>query len=488
MSIKPYVGLLIVLLITAIPLFAHLDDISLLVWDESRLANNAIEMYETNNYLVVTFDYKPEMWSTKPPFLIWMQVLSMKLFGINDLAFRLPSALSGLFTCVFLLWFFDRKLNLPWLGILSAIILITVPDYVMLHGTRTGDYDATLVLFMTLYACCFFLYIEENNKKYFWLTVLFLILAALTKGVAGVLFLPAILVYSLYRRKLLTILRMTQFYLGLFLFLFFVVGYYVLREQYNPGYIQAVINNELGGRYLKTLEGKAVDGPLFYYDLLIGWCFKPWYWVLPLGIAAGLFLRDKKIKDLSIFMLMIVVTFFIIISFSSTKLHWYMQPVFPFLCIFVAILFHHIFQRLYQWNDAESFPRLNIWPYLFLFIVLIEPYASKINVVFHPTGNHDYRAATDMADVLKGFSKKQYPYKERMQVFYEDYHSELKWYLKVFKHQHLPIATGGKDDLLNGDLALTYQDDIKSLIESKYVTHIVNTHGAATLYQIHGKK
>ena len=102
MSIRPLIGFLLVLLVVSIPIFSHLGEFPMQIWDESRLANNAIEMYETGNPIVVTYNYLPEMWSTKPPLMIWLQVLSLKAFGLNDLAFRLPSAFAAVFTCIFL--------------------------------------------------------------------------------------------------------------------------------------------------------------------------------------------------------------------------------------------------------------------------------------------------------------------------------------------------------------------------------------------------
>jgi len=54
------------------PLFLHLENLPLRIWDEARLAVSAYEMSHNGNYIVVHFDGKPEMWSTKPPLMIWL--------------------------------------------------------------------------------------------------------------------------------------------------------------------------------------------------------------------------------------------------------------------------------------------------------------------------------------------------------------------------------------------------------------------------------
>ena len=61
------------------PLFVHLGSFPIQIWDESRLALNAQEMYFNHNFLVTYCYGSPELWNTKPPLMIWAQVLSMKI-------------------------------------------------------------------------------------------------------------------------------------------------------------------------------------------------------------------------------------------------------------------------------------------------------------------------------------------------------------------------------------------------------------------------
>lgn len=87
------------------PLFLHLDHMSVRLWDEGRRAVNAFEMAQSGNYLVTSYEGKPEMWGTKPPFLLWCQVFFMKIIGYNEVALRLPSALAALATIIMLVLF-----------------------------------------------------------------------------------------------------------------------------------------------------------------------------------------------------------------------------------------------------------------------------------------------------------------------------------------------------------------------------------------------
>ena len=51
---------LLVLLLIFVPLFQHLGSLTIRIWDESRLAINAYEMYHHGNYLIPTFNGEPD--------------------------------------------------------------------------------------------------------------------------------------------------------------------------------------------------------------------------------------------------------------------------------------------------------------------------------------------------------------------------------------------------------------------------------------------
>jgi 4-amino-4-deoxy-L-arabinose transferase-like glycosyltransferase len=70
------------------------------LFDEALYANNALEMSHTNNFFVLTLDYKPDLYNTKPPLAIWLMAASIKLFGANEWAIRFPSILAFILAVV----------------------------------------------------------------------------------------------------------------------------------------------------------------------------------------------------------------------------------------------------------------------------------------------------------------------------------------------------------------------------------------------------
>ena len=61
--------------------------------DEGAFSEATREMLVSKNYLTTYLNGTPRF--DKPIFIYWLQAVSIKLFGINEFAFRLPSALAG---------------------------------------------------------------------------------------------------------------------------------------------------------------------------------------------------------------------------------------------------------------------------------------------------------------------------------------------------------------------------------------------------------
>src|SRR5438105_782024 len=64
--------------------------------DEGRNATAAMEMMETGNFVVPTFNARLRV--DKPILHYWLLVGSFQVFGINEFAVRFPSALAALGT------------------------------------------------------------------------------------------------------------------------------------------------------------------------------------------------------------------------------------------------------------------------------------------------------------------------------------------------------------------------------------------------------
>lgn len=95
-----------------------LGGVRLFDWDEINFAECSREMVVLGDYLRVHVDFKP--FYEKPPFFFWCQAAMMNLFGVGEFAARLPNALCGIITLVYL-YNLGQKLHGHRFGLLWAL-------------------------------------------------------------------------------------------------------------------------------------------------------------------------------------------------------------------------------------------------------------------------------------------------------------------------------------------------------------------------------
>ena len=186
-------------LAAALLFLPFLGQVNLFDWDEINFAECAREMIVSGDYLRMQVDYMP--FYEKPPLFIWMQVLSMKLFGIGAYAARFPNAVTGIATLITLYYagkkVADRQTGLWWVVMYAATWL---PHFYF----KTGIIDPVFNYFIFLgFFQVYLLKHEPRRLLHAALAGLCIGLAVLTKGpvaivVAGI----SLVVYAIVNRGL----------------------------------------------------------------------------------------------------------------------------------------------------------------------------------------------------------------------------------------------------------------------------------------------
>jgi 4-amino-4-deoxy-L-arabinose transferase-like glycosyltransferase len=312
------------------------DSLPLLFWDESRAANNALEMVRSGHWLVPSYGGVPDHWQTKPPLLIWQISVLMRLGLPPLLAVRLPTMLAALAT-VGVVWGVCRyALRDRAAATVSGFLLLLSLFYTKIHIARTGDYDALLTFFTLCYVLAFWKSIERAGTvriSWFAVSAAGLVLAVMTKGVAGTFALAGLFVFSLISGRLVILFGNVRVWLLALLALSLCLAYYGSREQYDPGYLQAVSQNELAAS-LTSVDGHA-GSPLFYI-ICLGVFFEPGVVLLPL-VALTIFGTDKRQCSLAALCLSCAASILVIITTAQTKVAHYAAPILPFLAIAAAL-------------------------------------------------------------------------------------------------------------------------------------------------------
>lgn len=329
---KNYIYYIVIALLIYFTIFLHLGNNTLRPWDESRTAANAIEMSFTSNYLYRTFEYKPENWETKPPLLIWLQVICLKTIGYNELAIRVPSALAGTFLLIFMVYYLNKKFKSKWYGLVFILLMLSSNGFLNIHNVRTGDHDSLLVMFEIFMLISFYEFIHHEKDRYLIFTFLFFTGAYFTKSVAVFPLLPAMFIYIIIEKKVHLLFKNKAFYIGILILIITISLYYFLVENHVPGYIHRALYEDLFCRYNKVSSAYYKG---MYLQLLISDYFE-WIYLFPFMFI--LFITSYK-KQYDIITYFSLALFFIWISLpKGTPNNWYLAPIIPLVCVSITII------------------------------------------------------------------------------------------------------------------------------------------------------
>lgn len=172
----------IIVVLGAFLFLSGIGSVRLFDWDEINFAESAREMLVTGDWFNVQINFQ-SFWE-KPPLFIWMQALSMSVFGVGEFAARFPNAIMGIVTLLTLfhcgLRSEDRRFGLLWTG------LYAISFFPFIYF-KTGIIDPWFNYFIFLGIYFFSRYADEEKTGQAALSGLFTGLAVLTKGPVGFL-------------------------------------------------------------------------------------------------------------------------------------------------------------------------------------------------------------------------------------------------------------------------------------------------------------
>jgi 4-amino-4-deoxy-L-arabinose transferase-like glycosyltransferase len=263
-------GHCLVLLAAALPLyFWGLGAPSLWDVDEGRNATCALEMYESGNWIVPTFN--GVLRADKPALLYWLQVAAYAFFGVSEFSARLPSALAALATLL-LIYELGRSMFGKTTGFWAALIAGSTP--MLVGAARFANPDALLHFFTVLTLLIFWQ--ARTSSAWGWLAMgATTALGMLAKGPVAVVLPAAVGFLYLFWEG-----RWRQYYDRRMLWA--ALSFTALA---GPWYIQVAVDTKARfwqgfflrhnvQRFLSPLESH--DGSPLYYLLILLGGLAPW--------------------------------------------------------------------------------------------------------------------------------------------------------------------------------------------------------------------
>ncbi|MGW8257386.1 MAG: glycosyltransferase family 39 protein, partial [Thermoguttaceae bacterium] len=331
--------------------------------DEGLLASIAQEMVERGNWLTPQFLGKP--FFDKPILYFWCQALSIRLFGAEECAVRLPGLIFGLFGAV-TTGLIGRRMFGEIAGYLAGIFYATMIVPVAL--TQVPVPDVALIPVVNLAMLLLWQSDQSSAKcldiKYTLVIGFFVGLSILTKGLVGV----ALIVLSFGCYTLILGRPKTKFYFqtaAVILFAALTASFwFVALEIKYPGYLYYYfIERHLLG--FATSTQRHGTAPWWYYVPIILGGGLPWIGYLPVTIRDA-FLRRRENKSAEnksapsgamTWLWCWVIGGFLMFSAAHSKMITYIWPLFPPLAVLAAVGWVKLFDGTLDENLRRSLLR-----------------------------------------------------------------------------------------------------------------------------------
>ena len=348
-SAAPMQQWLLVVLLTAVLIHLVLAvTVPILDPTEGRYSEISREMATTENWVTpwIWFNGEHRPFFGKPPLFFWTAATSIKLFGANELAVRLPAMLAAA-SLLAIMWFtlagrFGREAA-------AAAIMMTATSALFFFLFASVIVDMHLMLFVAgaLFAHLAFSEEQDPRRQKRWSLLIFALLAGgfMTKGpVALVLFGLPVLAWTVLRARWELIAK-HAWGLGVPLFLLLVVPWFVLAEMRNPGFLHYFFIHENLLRYISPdygdLYGTGHQFPRGSALLMFAAATLPWspfaLWHLLKGRTQGI--RRVFADDISFFLFLGFAANILFWCFARQLLATYMLPMIP---LFTAWIVHGV--------------------------------------------------------------------------------------------------------------------------------------------------
>lgn len=348
-----FLGLLIVCYFI---FFFNIGNYPLMDVDETRYVSMARDMFHCKDFL--TLYLNGEFFFEKPPLYFWGECLSFAIFGkVTEFTARFPVALYGTLSTL-LLYFTGKKIVSRRFGVISALILATTLEFVILAKFAILDIVVTTCVGFSVMFGFLTQFVQDKNKKYmWWLFYIFSGLAVMAKGIPGFVVPFAVMFFVTIANKTFKQVFKPQYILPGFLLFFLIVlpWHLIMFKIHDPLFFHEYIIKHHIERFLNSNEINR-EQPFYFYILTVLWGLVPWIFsAIAVGITKLKSIKKFNVTELSnpqkylLFNAIAFVVTMLFFSSSSTKLITYILPVYFFTaCILGFVWEDYMFNKKYE--------------------------------------------------------------------------------------------------------------------------------------------
>ncbi len=309
----------------SILIFYRIDWLTLANWDEAWYGGIARGIAQTGNFMKM--DWNGKIYYHHPPLGFILMALSIKIFGITELAVRFTSAILGVGSIILLYFIGNKLFKSRLVGFASSLILGTSVWYLI--RTRSGDLDSVFIFFYLL--TIFFSLKSKNNFKWFIPTIISFALLLLSKTMVGasvgvlILFNNLGQVFKSKKNFIITLIGIVV------LFLILTPWYYVQWTNFEHFYEEHFIAVGMRNKSFATFFHLETFLPLFYLHMGI----RKWYyiWIAAVGFIIITFRFIKK--EFFLLLLWNLIMLYPFLTTNETQI-WHLIPVYLPISLLIA--------------------------------------------------------------------------------------------------------------------------------------------------------
>jgi 4-amino-4-deoxy-L-arabinose transferase-like glycosyltransferase len=333
----------LLILLCVLAYFGNLSQ-PLLRAEEPRRAAVSFEMMQHSQWLTPTINERAYI--NKPFLFNAIQGISLSLFGVNEVAVRIP-ALLALFLLSILVFYFTSQWFDKSVGILSGFITLACADILFYGSVNAGEMDLMFSLFVFLIFAGMIEHHRTGQWKWICLSGFGLLLGFFTKGMPSIAFYGITALLFLFKNKKLKDLTFHAINAVVFSLIVWLYFRYYHQDHNAWAYFMNLIL-ESGDKASTSLLGAIVQifkTPAVLLKILLPWSlflffFKRFKWnkevkllliVVGLNIIPYLIAGTVKDRYLYPFIPLLSMTFAYWITATKHDSQWYVKRFLPLL-------------------------------------------------------------------------------------------------------------------------------------------------------------
>jgi 4-amino-4-deoxy-L-arabinose transferase-like glycosyltransferase len=306
--------------------------------DEPRYAQVAREMLERHDWITPVLGGRP--WLEKPPLYYWQAMLAYSVFGVSDVAARVPSAVDATLLVVAVYLFFRRFRG----GVEVDAALITASCAGTIGYAHAASMDMALAAAFSVGMLAWWGWRESGKRVYLAVFYVFMAFGMLAKGpVAPFLAAAIIVLFGALTRELRVAIK-TLWLPGILLFCAIGLPWYFAVQMRNPEFFREFILEHNLARFSTDLYHHRQ--PFWYYLPVMALALAPWtvFAIVALITPLRAWWAERESAStesdlelqLTVFACCWLVVPVVFFSISQSKLPGYILPAVPAGAVLLA--------------------------------------------------------------------------------------------------------------------------------------------------------